>query len=156
MAERLRRWSVPAAMLVLMAVITIGIMTAPPSDDDRAGALSEQLRCPVCQGESVADSPSDTAIAIRAQIEEMVAAGRSDAQIFDHYVQRYGRWVLLDPPAGGDTLMLWLLPIVALLAGIAVVATRRRRDGPPRPLSDHERVALRRHVSGLRRREVEP
>lgn len=153
MGDRLRRWGVPAAMLLLATVITLGLVTAPPPHGDRADALAQRLRCPVCQGESVADSPSDTAAAIRAQIAEMVAAGRSDADILEHYVERYGRWVLLDPPARGDTLLLWLLPLAALLAGLAAIVTRRRRDVPARPLTDEERAVLARHVSALRDRE---
>lgn len=155
MADRLRRWGVPAAMLLLLAVITAGVLATPRMAADRVDALAERLRCPVCQGESVADSPSDTATAIRDQIEEMVAAGRSDTEILDHYIARYGRWVLLDPPARGDTLLLWLLPAAALLAGLAVIATRRRRDGPTRPLTDDERADLRRHVSALRHHETD-
>jgi cytochrome c-type biogenesis protein CcmH len=153
MGDRLRRWGVPATMLLLVAVITVGLVTAPPSHGDRADALAHQLRCPVCQGESVADSPSDTATAIRTQIAEMVAGGSSDADILDHYVERYGRWVLLDPPARGDTLLLWLLPVAALLAGLAAIVTRRRRDPPARSLTDEERAALRRHVSAVRHPE---
>lgn len=153
MGERLRRWILPAAMLLLAGVTVVGLVTAPPRARDRAGALAEQLRCPVCQGESVADSPSDTAAAIQVQLDEMVAAGRSDAEILDHYVARYGRWVLLDPPARGDTLLLWLLPVGAVVAGAAVVLTRRRRDAPTRPVTDDERAELRRQLSALRREE---
>lgn len=155
MADRWRRWLVTSAMMLFAGVIAIGLVAAPPHSTDRADVLAERLRCPVCQGESVADSPSDTASAIRAQIEEMVGAGRSDTEILDYFVDRYGRWVLLDPPARGDTLLLWLLPVIGLLAGFGVIVTRLRRDAPPRPLGDEERAALRRHVSALRQRENE-
>lgn len=151
MGERMRQWAVPVIMVVLAMVITVGLATATPRAQDRAGALAAQLRCPVCQGESVADSPSETASEIRAQIEQMVAAGRSDAEILDHYVARYGRWVLLDPPARGDTLLLWLLPVLAVVGGGAVIVTRRRRDGPAGPLGDAERAMLQQQVSALRR-----
>lgn len=153
MGERMRRWSVPVIMVVLAMVITVGLATATPRAQDRVGALAAQLRCPVCQGESVADSPSETATAIRAQIEQMVAAGQSDAEILDHYVARYGRWVLLDPPARGDTLLLWLLPVLALIGGGAVVVTRQRRDALTGPLDDAERAMLQQQLSALRRDE---
>lgn len=153
MGERMRQGSLPALMVVLATVITVGLATATPRAQDRADALAAQLRCPVCQGESVADSPSETATAIRTQIEQMVAAGRSDAEILDHYVARYGRWVLLDPPARGDTLLLWLLPVLAVIGGGALVVTRRRRDAPTGPLDDAERAMLEQRLSELRRDE---
>lgn len=117
-------WIVVAGLLL---VIVLGVVLAPPPDGDRAAALGAQLRCPVCQAESVADSPSATAVAIQTQIAEFVDEGWSDQQVIDFYVQRYGRWVLLDPPASGDTLMLWILPVVVLCLGIVVAATRRRK-----------------------------
>ena len=147
MAEPRRRWIPAAVMVVLATVIAVGLLSAPPREPDRTAALAQQLRCPVCQGESVAASPSETATAMRDQIEQMVAAGRSDAEILDHYVARYGRWILLDPAPRGDTLLLWLLPVGALIAGAAVVATRRRRRAPIRPLTEDERAALQRHLS---------
>lgn len=116
-------WIVVAA---LSLVIVLGVACAPPPDGDRAAALGEQLRCPVCQAESVADSPSDTAVAIQTQIAEFVDEGWTDQQIIDFYVQRYGRWILLDPPASGDTLLLWVLPVVVLGLGVVVAGTRRR------------------------------
>lgn len=153
MADRLRRWLVPSLMVLLAAVIVVGLVTAPPRTGDRADALAQQLRCPVCQGESVADSPSATATEIRDQIEQMVSAGRSDGEILDHYVDRYGRWVLLDPPARGDTLWLWILPAAVAAAGFGVLVGRRRRDAPAPPLDEGERTALRRQAAALKHRK---
>lgn len=153
MDDRVRAWLAPAVMVLLAGVIVAGLIAAPPREGDRAHTLAQQLRCPVCQGESVADSPSDTATAIRDQIDEMIAEGRSDQQIFDHYVDRYGRWVLLDPPARGDTLWLWLLPAAAATAGLAVIIGRRRGDGPGPPLDEADRAMLGREVAALRDRE---
>lgn len=153
MDDRLRHWLLVVTMVVLAGVTTVGLATTSSPARDRTDALATQLRCPVCQGESVADSPSDTATAIRAQIDEMVAAGRTDAEILDHYVARYGRWVLLDPPAQGDTLLLWLLPFIAFAAGTAAIVAHRRRDRPTPALTDDERAELQRHVSALRRAE---
>lgn len=153
MDDRVRAWLVPAVMVLLAGVIVAGLIAAPPREGDRTDTLAQQLRCPVCQGESVADSPSDTATAIRDQIDQMLAEGRSDQQILDHYVDRYGRWVLLDPPAHGDTLWLWLLPAAAAAAGLAVIVGRRRRDGPRSPLDDEDRAMLRHEAAALRDRE---
>lgn len=156
MADRLRRWLVPSLMMLLAAVIVVGLVTAPPRTGDRADALAQQLRCPVCQGESVADSPSATATEIRDQIEQMVSAGRSDGEILDHYVDRYGRWVLLDPPARGDTLWLWILPAAVAAAGSGVLVGRRRRDVPAPPLDEDERTMLRREAAALQHRQDTP
>ena len=152
----LPRWLAPVLMVLLAAVIVVGIVTASPPRADRADALADQLRCPVCQGESVADSPSDTAVAIRQQVAEMVAAGRSDEEIRQYYVERYGRWVILDPPARGDTLWLWLLPVAAATGGLVLVVARRRADAPGPEPDDDDRAVLRREVSSRRRREEGP
>ena len=150
MRDAIHHWAYPVVAMVLAAVIVGGLLLAPPREVDRVDALAQQLRCPVCQGESVAASPSEMARAIRDQVAEMVAAGRTDAEILDHYVARYGRWVLLDPPLAGDTLLLWLLPVAAAAAGAVVVLSRRRRAGPPSELDDADRVALAAEVERLR------
>lgn len=150
MRDRWRRLLYPVTVAVLATVVLIGILTGGPQSGDRARDLAEQLRCPVCQGESVADSPSDTAIAIREQIDEMVADGRTDEEIIEHYVARYGRWVLLRPPAAGDTLLIWLLPVVVAAAGAFVVATRRRPSTATRELTAEERAAIDRAVARFR------
>ncbi|MGH3469045.1 MAG: cytochrome c-type biogenesis protein, partial [Thermocrispum sp.] len=72
MHERIRALALPLALVASVAVIVVGLLTAPPGEVDRVDALAARLRCPVCQGESVADSPSDTAVAIRGQIAEFV------------------------------------------------------------------------------------
>lgn len=152
MRDRLLRLAIPGLFAVLATAVVVGLMTAPPRPVDRVDALAARLRCPVCQSESVADSPSDTARQMREQIAGFVADGRSDAWILDHYVQRYGRWILLDPPMGGATLVLWLLPPAALVAGVVIVLGRRRGGAPP-PSSAADRVALARAVAERRARE---
>lgn len=146
-------WLVPLLLVGLAAVIVVGLATAPPPAADRAHALAEQLRCPVCQGESVADSTSETAMAMRQQITEMVGAGRSDQEVRQYYVERYGRWVLLDPPVGGDTLWLWVLPVAAAAGGLGLVLARRRRDGRAPELDAEDRALVRDELSARRRRE---
>lgn len=150
MRETLHRWAYPLLALALAAVIVAGLLTAPARPVDRVDALAQRLRCPVCQGESVADSPSETARAMRDQVAEMVATGRTDAEILDHYVARYGRWILLDPPLAGDTVLLWLLPLAAATAGSLVVLSRRRRGGALPELDDDDRVALASEIDRLR------
>ncbi len=128
----LRRWLSWAGVATLVAVAVLtGMRPAGPSgDDDRAVAIAESLRCPVCQGLSVADSDSETARAIRSDIVRRIAEGQADGDIRQAYVERYGEWILLRPRGGGLGTVVWLVPVAAvLLAGtaIAVVGRRRRR-----------------------------
>lgn len=137
------------AVTGLLLVIVLGVALAPPPEVDRAAALGARLRCPVCQAESVADSPSDTAVAIQAQIAEFVDQGWSDQQIIDFYLQRYGRWILLDPPASGDTLALWLLPVVVLGLG-GMIARSRRRKPAVDDLGEGDLAAVDAHLRALK------
>ncbi|MBS3942443.1 MAG: cytochrome c-type biogenesis protein CcmH, partial [Actinobacteria bacterium] len=84
------------AVLVTAVVATLLVGARPTPD--RAEQLAAGLRCPVCQSESVADSRSETALAMRARIDELVAQGWSDERIVGHFVARYGDWIVLDPP----------------------------------------------------------
>ena len=108
----------------------------PPAAEvvqERTNALSTQLRCPVCQGLSVAASPSEAARAMRSRIEDLVAQGYTDEQVTDYFVGRYGTWVLLDPPKEGVTLGLWLGPLAVVLGGLGVIALRSRRPAAAAP-----------------------
>jgi cytochrome c-type biogenesis protein CcmH len=130
-----RHWLPVLALVVLGAVVVVGLVQGPTAPPDRVEALAARLRCPDCQSISVAESDSQTARAIRDEIGRMVAAGRSDQEVLDHFVARYGRWVLLDPPPRGATLLVWLLPVAGLVAGLGVLAGYRRRaarrNAPP-------------------------
>ncbi len=81
----------------------------------------------MCQGEPIADSPSETARAMMDIVAERVAIGESDGQIVEYFRTRYGDWVVLDPPFRGATLVLWLLPVAALAGGIMLIAGRVRQ-----------------------------
>ncbi len=119
-------WVVVAAAVVIMG---LGLFLSPSTGPaDRVETLGKQLRCPVCQTVSVAESPSETAKAMREIITEQVAAGRTDEEIIAFFVDRYGQWVILEPPASGRTLIVWLLPPAALLVGLWVALGRKRRS----------------------------
>jgi cytochrome c-type biogenesis protein CcmH len=110
----------------------------------RARALSRELRCMVCQNQSIDDSDAPLAKDLRILVRERLTKGDSDEQVIDFLVSRYGEFVLLKPPFEWHTAILWLTPLLALLAGaIAVLAAiRRRRLGTPSPLpldADEER-----------------
>ena len=105
--------------------------------DEDVLAIASQLRCVVCQNLSVADSPSEMAHQMRALIRERLAAGDRPAEIMAYFVQRYGDWVLLSPPARGLNLLLWLAPFGAVVGGLVLVVTITRRwrglSGAPAP-----------------------
>lgn len=128
MSERTRRWIGAAVTLVLAAVVVAGIAIGDPSQEDRVRSIGARIKCPVCQGEPILDSPSETARAMMDIVAERVAAGESDGQIIDYFTDRYGDGILLDPPVRGKTLWLWVLPFVALGAGVVLILGRRRRD----------------------------
>ncbi|MCK6506108.1 cytochrome c-type biogenesis protein CcmH [Myxococcota bacterium] len=109
----------------------------PPASDAETDAttavVSDGLRCPVCQGLSVNDSPADGARAMKARIRELVAMGYSQEQIEDYFVARYGTWVLLAPPAERQHWAVYLAPVVFLGGGLAVIgwSYRNRRTAAP-------------------------
>jgi len=146
--ETARRTALPALLLVALGIVAWGLLAGPNPAEDRAYALEQRLRCPTCQSVSIADSPSQTAAAMRQEVEQQVAAGRSDEEVFDYFRARYGDWVVLDPPARGVTLLVWLLPVGAAGVALAVLATLPRRQVPPLP--EEERARVRREVAGMR------
>jgi len=93
----------------------------------QAYAIASELRCPVCTAESVADSSAQISVEMRSLIQRQLDAGRSKAQIIAYFRQRYGDWILLDPPKQGVHLLVWLLPALALLAGLAALGLLFRR-----------------------------
>ena len=110
-----------------MAVIVIGLVAGEDREADRVEALGKSLRCPVCRGLSVNDSESTTARKLRQIIADQVAAGATDQDVRDWFVDRYGEWALLDPPVEGRGLLLWAMPVLGLAVGVAATASRRRR-----------------------------
>jgi cytochrome c-type biogenesis protein CcmH len=119
-----------------------------PAQEARARALSRELRCMVCQNQSIDDSEAPLARDIRLLVREHIAAGQSDAEVINFLVARYGEFVLLKPRFELHTLALWLVPPLALLLGaLALVIQRRRRlaDSGSReqaPLSADEEARL--------------
>ena len=92
--------------------------TLTPAQEARALAIEKNLRCPLCDtGESIADSRSTIAVKMRESVREQVAQGRGDSDIYVYFSQRYGNFVLLDPPKSGRNLLLWGAPLAALAVG---------------------------------------
>lgn len=132
---------VGAVLLVVVAALLSAVGLRPASGDERARRLEAELRCPVCQGLSIADSPAVLAGEMRGVVAQRVAAGESDAGIRAYFVERYGQWILLVPDAAGANLLLWAAPGLLLLGGAAVLVARTRRPGVRRPVEGGERVA---------------
>ena len=120
-------------------------MLADPALEARAREVSKELRCMVCQNQSIDDSDAGLAKDLRILVRERIKAGDSDQQVLDFLTSRYGDFVLLRPPWETSTLLLWLSPAAILLAGgIGIaMATRRRRTATPARLSadEEKRVA---------------
>ena len=87
--------------------------------------LTQELRCPQCQNNNIADSNATIAVDMRAKVFELLQEGKSKQQVVDYMVQRYGNFVTYDPPLTAATIMLWVLPLLLVLFGIALVLRRR-------------------------------
>lgn len=113
---------------------------ADPKLEARARSIGKELRCLVCQNESIDDSNADLAHDLRVLVRQRLLAGDSDAQVKDYVVARYGNYVLLKPPFDPETYLLWFGPLILLALGgtAAVVFIRHHRMAPPPPLSDEE------------------
>lgn len=138
MPERIRN-IITVGLMVVMAATLVVLVATSPSEADRVEAIGNRIKCPVCQGESIANSPSQMARDMMALVEERVADGASDEAIVDELLFSYSGAVLLDPPASGPTLVLWLSPVAAIIVGAAVIFWWRRHpsrgdsqdDSPP-------------------------
>jgi cytochrome c-type biogenesis protein CcmH len=120
---------------------------ADPALEARARTLSSQLRCMVCQNQSIDDSNAELARDLRLLVRERLKNGDSDEAVIAYVVSRYGEFVLLNPRLRGETLLLWGAPIVLFLAGAtAMVLFVRKRGGKPTgtPLSEAEKAELER------------
>ncbi len=102
----------------------------------RVRQVASELRCPVCQGESIQDSPAALAQEMKAIVREQLAAGRTPDEVKAYFVEKYGEWILLRPKARGWNVLVYLLPLLALLGGAVVIARATRRwstTGTPTP-----------------------
>lgn len=138
-----------AAVLASLApafALTPDELLKDPALEHRAREISAQLRCLVCQNQSIDDSDAPLAKDLRTLVREQLVQGKSDGEIMDFVVSRYGDYVLLKPPFSMSTLLLWGTPFaVLLIAGAALMMRRRRVEAVPEaPLSEAERRALER------------
>ena len=126
----MRRWlpwaALAAVVVAALAVGTLGGDDGPRSDESRARSLAEGFRCPTCRGQSVADSDAPAATAIRQEIARQIDDGRTDDEIREYVLDRYPRSQQV-PPRSGLAGLVWALPVVALVVGVAALAVAFRR-----------------------------
>ena len=153
-----------AALLALPAAAQDKLPPAPyayrqladPAQEARARNLSRELRCMVCQNQSIDDSDAPLARDLRLLVRERIAAGNTDQQVMDFLVARYGEFVLLKPPVESRTLLLWLVPPLVLLGGgLALWLGNRRRnraaageEGASFQLTPEEEARLEKLIAG--------
>ena len=115
------------AAAAALALVAVRSSSGPRSLQDRARAVAQTLKCPICQDLSVADSPSGVSRQMRGIIERDLRSGMTPDQIRQRFVAEYGERILLSPPKSGLNLVAWLGPALALLAGLAVAGSALRR-----------------------------
>ncbi len=132
------------ARFLLLIFVSSVIAAEDPSLDRRVAELAHELRCLVCQNQTIADSNAPLAIDLRNQIREQLAAGESERDVMDFMVARYGDFVLYRPPFKAATLALWLGPFLLLALGAWIFyrrVARRRTAGPQLSAAQHARAA---------------
>ena len=120
------RWLIVAAILAVGLAIAWTARPQTVTAAERVDRISAELRCPVCQGLSVQDSPSETARSMRALVAQRVAEGRTDDEIRAEFVRSYGDWILLSPPLLSLSGLVWLAPLAAIVLGGALAWSRVR------------------------------
>ena len=144
----MRRVSILILLLISLAGPTLAKEAKPVEDpqiDQRMQALTQQLRCLVCQNETLADSRADLAEDLRKEIREQMKAGKSDQEIIAFLTQRYGDFVLYKPPVKATTYLLWFGPFVLLLGGTLLLYRylKHRREiihDQPLTAAEHKRA----------------
>lgn len=145
------------ALFLMMFALTPALAWNPgealedPLLETRARAISAELRCLVCQNQSIDDSDADLARDLRVLVRERLVAGDSDRQVYDYVVARYGEFVLLRPRIGAKTVLLWGLPLALLAAGCGalLIGYRRRSNLKGLPaLSESEKKRIAEIVEG--------
>ena len=129
------------ALLLLLLAGGTALAAADATLEKRVAALAHELRCLVCQNQTLADSNAPLAVDLRNQIREQLQKGASEREVTDFMVQRYGDFVLYRPPFKASTLLLWTGPFLFLAAGVVLLVRRLRsgkREAPP--LSEAERT----------------
>ena len=137
-------------LLIAPPAFAVGVdenVLADPAQEAQARDIMKDLRCLVCQNQSIEESNADMAADLRRVVRERVQAGDNEAQIYDYMVARYGDWVLMRPPVNQGTWFLWGMPALLVLLGLIAARALMRRnraanDDAEPPLSSEEQAAL--------------
>jgi cytochrome c-type biogenesis protein CcmH len=120
--------------LLLGVVLQLAGQQFPPSGtsadtalERRTREVASELRCPVCQGLSIADSPSELAVEMKSVVRDQLASGRTPDDVKRYFIDKYGEWILLAPKPTGANLLVYLLPAALVLGGLAVIGRAVRR-----------------------------
>ena len=147
MTARLSRWVAVLILAAMLGVRAVHAAEALPTEQDpvaqaRAVKLEGELRCLVCQNQTIAESNAELAVDLRRQVREQIAAGRSDTEIIDYMTARYGDFVLYRPPLKAITLLLWAGPALLVVLGgwLLLRIVRERRAVDTAPLSEADRA----------------
>ncbi len=136
------------ALLAILGALAWSAWPHEATAAERVDRITSELRCVTCQGLSVKDSPAASARQMRDLVVQRVAEGRTDEEIRGEFRASYGDWVLLSPPTSSWTGLIWLVPLAALAAGLAIVIRRMRAAVPSAAVpSPHELAALRERVA---------
>lgn len=122
-------WIICLALISPAYALTVDTPLPDPALEARAKALFTQVRCVVCAGEAIADSPAEVARDMRREVRGMIAKGHSNDEIKELLVTRYGAQILMAPPMADRHLLIWLLPLLLLAAGVLFVWRQLRRKG---------------------------
>lgn len=136
MSQRLRNSLYFGLIVGLLVAVVVGLIprdSTPETAAERSHRIGSELRCPFCNGESIADAQSAIAADLQDLIDEQIASGMTDDEIFDYFVARYTERILLSPPIFGWGTLLWALPLALLVGGVATL-TRRKRRAVPSPI----------------------
>ena len=120
------RWLIVAAILATVLAVAWSARPVPLAQQERVDRIAAELRCPVCQGLSVQDSPSETARAMKDLVTKRVTEGRSDDEIRAEFQRSYGDWILLSPPLLSASGLVWVTPIIAVVIGVLFAVGRTR------------------------------
>jgi cytochrome c-type biogenesis protein CcmH len=128
-------------VLFLMVFLGLPAFSEDPNLEKRVTGLAHELRCLVCQNQTIADSNAPLAVDLRNQIREQLAAGKSESDVIDFMVARYGDFVLYRPPLKASTVLLWAGPFLFLLLGVWLLIRRIGREAAPeKQLSEADRA----------------
>lgn len=125
-----RRRISPLITAALGLFVVVSVISAAPVSEDRSHRIGKQVRCPACEGESIAESPSSYASDMMTYVRDLIDQGLSDDQILDRLMASYPESQVLDPPLRAGTLLLWVIPAAALITGIGMTVSRLRRRAP--------------------------